>query len=146
MEIKEAFVKAVLEVFSLYGIEGDFTGTVEENLLKTNDVNVMISFGQNPKGKAIFGLSRNRVLDIASAMLGQEVETLDAASKNVIGEFVTFVTSLAIGKTAVMGSMYFSAPVIVTGSNVYLMVSRQKTVQLVFQMHDDEMYLTFCLE
>ena len=146
MELKEAFVKAVLEVCALYSIQGDFKGTVEENLLATNDVNVMISFGQNPKGKAIFGFSPKRALKIASAMLGQEVDTLDAAAKNVIGEFITFVTSLAIGKTAVIGSMYFSAPVIVTGANVYLMVARQKTVQLVFQVHDDEMLLTFCLE
>jgi CheY-specific phosphatase CheX len=146
MEFKDAFIKAVLEVFTLYSIRGEYVKTVEENLLTTNDINVMISFGQSPKGKAIFGFTRNRALKIASAMLGQEVEVIDAAVKNVISEFITFVTSLAIGKTAVIGSMYFSAPIIVTGNNVFLIVSRQKSSQLVFQIQDDEMYLTYCLE
>jgi CheY-specific phosphatase CheX len=146
MELKDAFVKAVLEVCSLYGIQGEFKQTAEENLLTTNDVSVMISFAQNPKGKAIFGFSQKRALTIASSMLDQEVQSLDAAAKNVIGEFTTFITSLAIGKTAVIGSMYFSAPVIVTGTNVFLMVSRQKSSQLVFQIQDDEMYLTYSIE
>lgn len=146
MELKEAFIKAILEVCALYNLQGEYKHTSEENLLVTNDVNVMISFAQNPKGKAIFGFSQKRALKIASAMLGQEVQSLDAAAKNVIGEFITFITSLAIGKTAVIGSMYFSAPVIVSGTNVYLRVSRQKSSQLVFQVHDDEMFLTYCIE
>jgi CheY-specific phosphatase CheX len=146
MELKDAFIKAVLEVCALYSLQGDFKHINEENLLATNEVNVMISFAQNPKGKVIFGFSRNRALKIASAMLGREVESLDTAAKNVIGEFVTFITSLAIGKTAVIGAMYFSAPVIVTGTNVFLMISRQKSNQLVFQIHDDETLLTYCIE
>jgi CheY-specific phosphatase CheX len=146
MELREAFIKAVLEVYALYTIQGEFKQIAEENMLATHDVNVMISFAPNPKGKVICGFSRKGALQIAAAMLGREVLSLDTAAYNAMGEFITFITSLAIGKTAVIGSMYFSVPVIVTGTNVYLMISRQKSSQLVFQMPDDEMLLAYCIE
>jgi CheY-specific phosphatase CheX len=146
MELKEAFIQSVLEVCSLYKMPTQFKQNTEGNLMATDQVNVMISFTQALKGKAIFGFSHDRALMIASAMLGQEVNSFDLTAKNAIGEFIAFITSLAIGKMVVIGSVYFAAPFFVTGNNLFLMTSRLKANQLVFQIQDDLMLLTYCSE
>lgn len=147
MELKEAFIQSVLEVCFLYKIESQFQQDTEKNLIDAIDqVNVMISFTQTPKGKAIFGFSQDRAIKIASAMLGQEVKSFDLTAKKAVGEFTAFITSLAIGKTKISSSVYFSDPLIVTGNNLLVMISRLKAKQLVFQIEDDLMLFTYCIE
>lgn len=146
MDLKEALLKSMAEVCSLYGMEPQFQQDTEGSLLATDQVNVMISFGPNPKGKITFGFNRARALKIATAMLGEEAESLDLKTGNILSEFATFITGLAIGKTAVIGAISFSAPIIITGTNVHAVISRLKVKQLVFQIDDDLLLLTYCIE
>jgi CheY-specific phosphatase CheX len=146
MEFNEAFIQSILEVCSLYKMQPQFKQDTEGNLMATDQVNVMISFAQALKGKAIFGFSQDRALKIASAMLGWEVKSFDLTAQNAIAEFIAFITSLAIGKMNIIGSVHFSTPFFVTGNNLSLMISRLKANQKVFQIQDDLMLLTYCIE
>jgi len=146
MDLKEALMKSMAEVCSLYGMTPQFQQETEGSLMATDQVNVMISFGPNPKGKITFGFNLTRALKIAAAMLGEEVESFNLKARTILSEFATFNTSLAIGKTAVFGAISFSAPIIITGTNVHAVISRLKAKQLVFQIEDDLMLLTYCIE
>lgn len=147
MELNEAFVQSVLEVCYLYKIQSQFQRGAEENLIAAADqVNVMVNFTQTPKGKAIFAFSQKRALKIASAMLGQDVKSFDLTAKKVVTEFTTFITGLAIGKMKISSSISFSDPILLTGNNIMVMLSRLKSKQLVFQIEDDLMLLTHCIE
>jgi CheY-specific phosphatase CheX len=147
MELKEAFIQSVLEVCNLYKMQSQFKQDSEEKLIAANQVNVMISFTHTQKGKVIFEFNQDTALKIASVLLDQEVKTFfDVTVKKSIGEFTTFITRLAIGKMKVSSSIYFSDPILVTGNNIFGLISRSKANKLVFQMNDDLMILTYYIE
>jgi CheY-specific phosphatase CheX len=147
MELKEAFIQSVLEVGSLYQMRTQFKQDAEEDLITANDqVNVMISFTHTQKGTALFGFNQDFALKIASVLLEREVNSFDLTAKKAIGEFATFITSLAIGKMKVSSSVYFSDSILVTGNNILVMISRLKANQLVFQIEDGLMLLTYYIE
>ena len=147
MEIKEAFIHSVTEVFPLFKMRPQFKYAEDKDLLSSADqVNILNSFSQTLRGNIVFGFSRSQALKIASLVKGMEVQSFDGEAKNAIGEIVTLAVKVAISKFKVVNSINISPPVVVMGDNIFLMISRVKTTKLVFQLDEDLLSVAYCIE
>lgn len=148
MEIKEAFIRSVIEVFSLFRMKAQFLQEEEQSFLSSADqVNILNSFSHALKGNIVFGFSRSRALKIASLSKGQEVFNFDMEAKNAIGELTTLAMNLAISKFKAVNSIYISPPVLITGDEVFLMISGVKTTKLLFQLNNEDLLsVAYCIE
>ncbi len=147
MEIKDAFIQSITEFFPLFKMKPQFKYEAEEKLLSSADqVNVLNSFSQTLQGNIIFGFSKERALKIASLARGEMTEVFDKDAKNAIGEITTFIVNLAISKYKAINLINISPPVVISGNEVFLMISRAKTTKLVFQLDDDIFSMTYYIE
>jgi CheY-specific phosphatase CheX len=147
MEIKEAFIRSTMEVFPIFKLKPQFQHEEEKSLLTATDqVNILISFTHTLKGNIVFGLDKNAALKVASAMTGREVQILDQEAKNVLEEIANMIVSLAIGKHQVVSSIYFSSPLLITGDNMSLLLSRVKATKLIFQLKENYISLAYCIQ
>lgn len=147
MKIKDAFVKSVQELFTLFNVSPQFIREEESEFLSSTDqVNILNSFSHTLKGNVVFGLSKSRALKMASLSIGREIETFNAEAKKTISDITTFAVNLAIGKFRVVNSIYISPPVLITGDNLFSMISRVKTTKLVFQLNEDFLSVAYCIE
>lgn len=147
MEIKEAFIRSMMEVFPIFKLKPQFQREEVKNLLTATDqVNVLISFTHTLKGNIVFGLDKDAALKVASAMTGREVQVLDQDARNSLEEIANLIVSLAIGKHQVVSSIYFSSPLLVSGDNMSLLLSRVKSTKLVFQLKESFISLAYCIQ
>ena len=147
MELKEAFIRSTMEVFPIFRLKPQFRLEEEKNLLTVTDqVNILISFTHNLKGNIVFGLDKNAALKVASAMIARELQALDQEAKNALEEITNMIVSLAIGKHKVVNSIYFSSPILITGDNMSLLLSRVKSTKLTFQLKENYISLAYCIQ
>jgi CheY-specific phosphatase CheX len=147
MEINEALIQSVAEVFPLFKMRPQLKYTEEKKLLSSADqVNVLNSFSQTLQGNIVFGFSRSQAIKIASIVKGKAVQSFDSESKTAIGEIVTLTVNVAISKFKVVNYINISPPMIVMGDNLFLMISRVKTTKIVFQLDDDLLSVAYCIE
>jgi CheY-specific phosphatase CheX len=147
MEINEALIQSIAEVFPLFKMKPQFKNIEEKKLLSSADqVNVLNSFSQTLQGNIVFGFSRAQGLRIASLVKGMAVQSFDSETKTAIGEIVTLSVNVAMSKFKVVNFINISPPMIVTGDNLFLMISRVKTTKLLFQLGDDLLSVAYCIE
>jgi CheY-specific phosphatase CheX len=147
MEIKEAIIKSIADVFPLYMMNPQFKSEEDRPYMSlADDVNVLSSFSHNLKGNIVFGFSLARALKIASLMKGEELQSLDREAKSTMNEITKFTVNLAISKFKAVNSIYISPPVLITGDGMNLMISIVKTTRLVFQIDEDFLSVAYYIE
>ncbi len=147
MELKEALIRAVEEVFPLFGMNPKYVREEETPLLTSAaDFNVLNSFAQTLQGNIIFGFERTRALKIASLTKGENLLALDLDSKITIGEIATLAVNIAIGKYKTVNTIYISSPVLITGDNIQTMISHVKATKLFFELQEDFVSVAYHIE
>ncbi len=149
MDIKDSLIYAVNNVLPIFKIKPQFQYAVEENLLTSgNQVNVLNSFSHTLQGNIVFSFSNIQTLRIASTLQGTDVSVIDDEMKTAIGEITTLAVNVAMSKFKAIHSIAISPPIFISGENVLLMISRNRTTKLFFQLNGESEMLSiaYCLE
>ncbi len=149
MDIKDSLIYAVNNVLPIFKIKPQYQYAVEENLLTSgNQVNVLNSFSHTLQGNIVFSFSNMQTLKIASTLQGTDVSVIDDEMKTAIGEITTLAVNVAMSKFKAIHSIAISPPIFISGENVLLMISRNRTTKLFFQLNGESEMLSiaYCLE
>lgn len=149
MDIKDSLIYAVNNVLPIFKIKPQYQYAVEENLLTSgNQVNVLNSFSHTLQGNIVFSFSNMQTLKIASTLQGTDVSVIDDEIKTAIGEITTLAVNVAMSKFKAIHSIAISPPIFISGENVLLMISRNRTTKLFFQLNGESEMLSiaYCLE
>ncbi len=148
MELKDALQRSVQEIFTMLNLQPELKQEFEEaSLTSASEINALVGFNYSLKGNIVFALDKNAALTITAAMTGEKPSTIDFKVKNTIGDVAKLVTDLALGKLNINSSIYFTPPpTLVTGENVFLLISRTSSERLSFQINNAEFSIAYSLE
>ena len=148
MELKEALCQSVKEIFTMLNLRPELKEVLEEPALTSAaEVNALIGFNYSIKGNVVFALDKTTARQVAAAMTGADPGGDDSKVKNAIGDVAKLVTDLALGKLKINSSIYFTPPpTLVTGEDVFLLISRTQAKRLLFQINNAEFSIAYSLE
>lgn len=149
MEIKEAIIQTIGEVIPMFGVVPVYKSEETSLHLTSGDqVNVLIGFSAALRGTLVLGLKKNAAMRLVSKMMGgMEVTELDDMAKSGLGEVLNMIAGTTFSKIQTGGQLTnLSPPTLVTGKNVFLMISRVQSNRLEFQLEDDTFTLSYCVE
>lgn len=148
MELKEALCRSVKEIFTMLNLKPELKEVVEEpSLTSAAEVNALIGFNYSIKGNVVFALDKITARQVTAAMTGADPGGDDSKVKNAIGDVAKLVTDLALGKLKINSSIYFTPPpTLVTGEDVFLLISRTQAKRLLFQINNAEFSIAYSLE
>lgn len=148
MELKEALCRSVQEIFKMINLKTELIQEIEEpSLTSVSDINAVVGFNYSIKGNIVFALNKSSALTITAAMTGNSPGAADSKIKNAVGDMAKLITDLALGKLNINSSIYFTPPpTLVTGENVFLLISRIKSHRLLFRTNNAEFSIAYSLE
>ena len=148
MELKEALCLSVQEIFTMLNLSPELKQVVEEpSLTSASEVNALVGFNYSIKGNIVFALDKNTAHQVTAAMTGADPGGDDSKVKNTIGDVAKLVTDLALGKMNINSSIYFTPPpTLVTGEDVFLLISRTQAKRLLFQINNVGFSIAYSLE
>jgi CheY-specific phosphatase CheX len=147
MELQEALWRSVQEVFTMINLNPELKQVVEEpSLTSASEVNALVGFNYSIKGNIVFALDKNIARQVTTVMTGVDPGWDDSKVKNAIGDVAKLITDLALGKLKINNSIYFTPPpTLVTGEDVFLLISRTKSKRLLFQINNAEFSIAYSL-
>ena len=148
MDLKNALISATQEIFSVYGMNPEFQGEIEESQLSSaNQVNILVGLSGGLKGNIVMGFKKPSAFKLISKMMGGlEVSSFSELAKSALGEATNMLSGSAISKLNHPVVINLSPPTIVTGERIFLIISRVKSNKLTFKAGDDMFNIAFCLE
>ena len=148
MELKEALYRAVQEIFAMLNLKPELTQEImESSLTSVSDINAVVGFNYTIKGNIVFAFDKNIASMITVAMTGEKAEEFDSKIKNAVRDLAKIVTDLALGKLNINSSIYFTPPpTLVTGENIFLLISRTRSERLSFRINNAEFSIAYSLE
>lgn len=148
MELKEALCRSMKEIFTMLNLKSELMREVEEpSLTSVSDINALVGFNYGIKGNIVFALNKTSALFITAAMTGEGSDIVDSKVKNTVGDLAKIVTDLALGKLNINSSIYFTPPpTVITGENVFLLISRTRSKCLLFRINNSELSVAYSLE
>ena len=107
----------------------------------------MVGFNYSIIGNIVFALDKNTARQVTAAMTGAEPGEDESKVKKTIGDVAKLVTDLALGKMNINSSIYFTPPpTLVTGEDVFLLISRTQAKRLLFHINNVEFSIDYSLE
>lgn len=148
MELKEALCRSVKEIFTMLNLKPELKEVVEEpSLTSAAEVNALVGFNYSIKGNVVFALDKTTARQVTEAMTGADPGGDESKMKNTIGDVAKLVTDLALGKLKINSAIYFTPPpTLVTGEDVFLLISRTQAKRLLFQINNAEFSIAYSLE
>lgn len=148
MELNEALCQSVQEIFIMLNLRPELKQVVEESsLTSASEVNALVGFNYSIKGNIVFALDKNTARQVTAALTGADPLGNDSQVKNAIGDVAKLVTDLALGKMRINNSIYFTPfPTLITGEDVFLMISRTQAKRLLFQTNNVKFSIAYSLE
>ena len=140
MNLSEALIQAVAEIGPMFGMTPRFRREEEEqHLTSANQVNILIGFSNSRTGNMVLELDRNTALFLISAMMGGAVVTgLDDMARSALGEILNMIAGTTFRKIQSDEITDLSPPTIVTGNNVFLLISRLKSNKVHFGLDNPD--------
>lgn len=146
MELKEAFIQSMKEALQWYKISSSYEGESEnDSLFPGEQVNILIGFSENIRGNVVFGLSRSTASRIAS-LNGEPAEAESDDARDELGKVAKFVVELAIGKSQIANAVGLSPPMVITGDDIYAMISHKRTTRLNFLLDGERVNVSYHIE
>lgn len=148
MELKEALCRSAQEIFAMLNLQPELKQETEEtSLTSAFEVNALVGFNNTIKGNVVFALDKKAALKVMTAMTGEDQNVVDSKVKNTVGDLAKIITDLALGKLNTTGSIYFTPPpTLVTGENVFLIISRTRAKRLSFQINNAKFSIAYSLD
>jgi len=146
--LKDAIVETCNELFPMFGINQTFIDEVSDKTLNScEQVNVLVGLTQGLKGNIVVGLPDAAALKIVSAMMcGMEITEIDVMAKSALSEFTNMLCGNMVSKLNSEEIIDISPPTIVTGDNMYLMISRAPSKIVQLKLADIPFSIAYCIE
>lgn len=148
--LKEHLTAACSELLPMFGLEHKFMCELPEKVLSSGEeVNILIGLTKGLTGSIVVGLTKEAALKIVSGMMGgAEVLELDDMGKSALSEFTNMLGGNTVGKIAdeLNELVDISPPTIVTGTKMFLMISRVTSKKLFFKLGETKFNIAYCLE
>lgn len=147
LELKEAFIQSMKEALQWYKISSSYEGESEnDSLFPGEQVNILIGFSENIRGNVVFGLSRSTASRIATLIGEPEEAESDDKGRDELGKVAKFVVELAIGKSQITNAVGLSPPMVITGDDIYAMISHKRTTRLSFLLDGEKVSVSYHIE
>ncbi|OGI02641.1 MAG: hypothetical protein A2Y25_03115 [Candidatus Melainabacteria bacterium GWF2_37_15] len=146
--LKDPLVQTCTELFPMFGLEHRFMCELPENSLNSGEkVNVIAGLTNGLKGNIVLGLTKEAAFEIVSKMMGgTQISDLDMIAKSALSEFMVMLCGNTVGKIGVKEIIDVSPPTLVTGDNVFLMISKAPSKKLFFKLGETKFNIAYCLE
>ena len=116
-------------------------------MTSASEINALVGFNYSLKGNIVLALDKNAALVITAAMTGENPSAVDFKVKNTVGDVAKLVTDLALGKLNINSSIYYTpTPTVISGKNVFLLISRTRSECLSFQINNAEFSIAYSVE
>lgn len=148
MDVKEAIIKNVNEVFLSFGLTAQLQSEKEEpDLISAEQVNILAGFTNVAKGTVVLGLNKDLALQIVAAMMRSgPVAVLDEVGKSGLTEILTMIIGNAFGVAKPEIVTTISPPTLVIGNNIFLILNRLKSHKLLFNLNGNPFSIAYCIE
>ena len=148
MDIKQPIIDSVTNVMSNFGLSPKYVLESEESYLSSgNQVSILIGLANGLKGNIVIGLKRATALKMVSAMMGgKSVTQFGEMEKSALSEMAIMLIGTTLAKIDTKLAIESSPPTIVTGENMFIVVSRVKSKKILFKLDADFFNMAFCIE
>lgn len=147
MDLRDAFIKAVSEIIMLYGFKPQFIEEkVDDFTTSADQVNFLISFTGQLKGKVLYSMDKEKLYYFASIILNREIQELDPGTINDITDLFNFITKGALGKFQSTSNFSHLPSMLITGDNILLINNNLKIKKLLFNINDLILTVSYSLE
>jgi|GEM_PF-3703246 len=143
VEFGEFLSVALKDTLSMFGLSVERNSTiVSETLSSSGDVNVVIGFTGDVRGSIVIALPKETASAISAIMIGSE--EINLMAKSAFAELSNMIAGSAISKSPRF--MNLTPPSVVTGENIFLMISRVKSTNMEFNLNGSPLTIAFALE
>jgi len=143
VEFGEFLSTALLETFSMFGLSVERNSTIiSETLSSSGDVNVVLGFTGDARGSIVIAFPNKTASAISTIMTGSE--EINFMAKSAFAELSNMIAGAAISKSSRL--MNLTPPSVVTGENIFLMLSRVKSTNMEFNLNGSPLTIAFALE
>ncbi|MEI7473514.1 MAG: chemotaxis protein CheX [bacterium] len=148
--LKDPIINACSELLPMFGLEPKFLCELSEKSLNSGEeVNVLIGLTKGLNGNIVLGLTKETALSIISGMMGgAEVLELDSMGKSALAEFTNMLGGNTVGKVAeaINELVDITPPTIVTGSKMFMMISRAPSKKIFFKLGTSKFNIAYSIE
>lgn len=146
--LKDLFIQAVANTLPMFGLNAQLVATSQESTLASaEEVNVHVGFTDGLRGNVVIGFSRETALGIVSTMMGGgDPGEFGFMAKSALGELGNMLVGgamMALGSAKIIN---LSAPTIVAGEGMFIVMSRVASTKLVFDLSGRPMVIVFTQE
>jgi len=143
VEFGEFLSTALSETFSMFGLSVERNSTIiSETLSSSGDVNVVLGFTGDARGSIVIAFPNKTASAISTIMTGSE--EINFMAKSAFAELSNMIAGAAISKSSRF--MNLTPPSIVTGENIFLMLSRVQSTNMEFNLNGSPLTIAFALE
>lgn len=148
MLLKELFVQAVANTLPMFGLSAELLEISESSVLASaEEVNVHVGFTDGIRGNAVIGFSKETALSIVSIMMGGgDPGEFGFMAKSALGELGNMLVGGAMMAAGGATVINLSAPTIVAGEGMFIVMSRVASTKLVFDLSGRRMVIVFTQE
>ena len=148
MDTSKAFIDAVGCTFPMFQLTPTFQGEAEEKVLASaNQINTFISFTDGLKGTVVAGFTKATALKLVSAMMGgMEVTEFDEIAESAIAELMNMLVGSALNNLGSKVILDISPPTVANGDRMFLMLSRVKSIKLLFKLDNETFSVSYAIE
>lgn len=148
LSLKDPFVQTCSEVLPTFGIDYRFMCELPESSLNSGEpVNLLIGLSNGVKGNIVVGMTKEAALRIVSGMMGgMEVSELNDMAKSALSEFANMLCGNAIAKIPTNDRVNVAPPTIITGDEIFLMISKAPAKKVFFKMESTKFNIAYSLE
>jgi len=144
------FVDAFFNVLPQLGFTQVEKGglSLKERLMTNYNVTTMVGLTEKLRGNIAYSMSETTAKQVASKMMmGMPVEQFDEMAQSAISELSNMITANAAICFEGMGTpVQISPPTMVIGNNVYIRLSKVKTVAVLINTEAGEIELNIGIE
>lgn len=148
MNITNEIIKSCNNTLPMFGFEPEFAEEVtEKNLNSAEEVNILIGLSNGAQGNIVISFNKETALEIVSTMMGGiDVEDLGDIGESALGEVSNMLIGTAISSVPSEGIIEISPPTIITGKDMYLMISNVVSQKLSFKLGNSNIYISYVVQ
>jgi len=148
VQIEKVIKDAVLSTLPMFGLHAEFVEQQPQSVLTSaEEVNIHIGFTDGLRGNVLIGLSLVSAMEIVKTMMGgADLGEFGYMAKSALGELANMLVGGAMMALSSSTVINLSAPTIVAGQNMLVVMSRVASTKLTFNVNNSQMVVLVATE
>ena len=146
--LRDLLVKSIANTLPMFGLNAQLVEESQQRVLASaEEVNVHVGFTDGMRGNVVIGFSKETALGVVSTMMGGgDPGEFGFMAKSALGELGNMLVGGAMMSAGSAAIINLSAPTIVAGEDMFIVMSRVTSTKLVFDINGRAMVVVFSQE